>query len=158
MQKRSHILFGFLICFIFILLLGFLKLNWFYFTASSLAIMMCIIAFYSLLPDIDHKNSTMTWWFFGAGVLGLVLGMLGLALKLTMFNAWTIMILSAVLLVFTYLSVNLFKHRGFIHSIPVGLLASFPLYLLFHSLAYCLLAYVAWHSHLLGDGYLFKIK
>jgi len=158
MQKRNHILFGFLICFIFILLLGFLKLEWFYFSVSSLAIMTCVIVFYSLLPDIDHKNSTITWWFFGVGVLGLVFGILEIIMKINFMNPIKILIISTLLLVFTYLAVNLFEHRGVIHSIPVGILSVLPLWFLLHSYAYCILAYVAWHSHLLGDGYLFKVR
>jgi hypothetical protein len=45
----------------------------FNFTWASVFGVTLIIAFYSLLPDIDHKNSTITWLFFGVGVLGLVI-------------------------------------------------------------------------------------
>ncbi|MEK6886023.1 MAG: metal-dependent hydrolase [Nanoarchaeota archaeon] len=158
MQKRNHIIFGFFLCFIFILFLGFLKLEWFYFTASSIAIMAGVIVFYSLLPDIDHKNSTITWWFFGIGVLGLVFGISELVLKKDFVNPLLLLIISTGLLVFTYFAVNLFEHRGIIHSVPVGILSVLPLWFLLHSVGYCMLAYVAWHSHLLGDGYLFKVK
>ena len=114
--------------------------------------------FYSLLPDIDHKNSTITWWFFGIGVLGLVFGISELVLKKDFVNPLLLLIISTGLLVFTYFAVNLFEHRGIIHSVPVGILSVLPLWFLLHSVGYCMLAYVAWHSHLLGDGYLFKVK
>jgi len=158
MKKRDHIWFGAVFVLICLLVLGWLKLNWIAFSISSLFTIIFITIFYSLLPDIDHKNSTITWWFFGIGVLGLVLGMIGLALGLSFINFWTLMIISTILLVFTYLAVNLFDHRGFIHSIPVGILSVVPLFFVFHSIAYCLIGYVAWHSHLVGDGYLLKFK
>lgn len=158
MEKRGHLIFAVVLAFVFLLIIGWLNLNWFNFSLTSVLIMGAITVFYCLLPDIDHKNSTITWWFFGIGVLGLVVGMLGLAFKTSLFNAWTFMIVSAILIVFTYLAVTLFNHRGFIHTVQVGLLSIIPLFFIFHNLAYCALAYVAWHSHLLGDGYIFKFK
>jgi membrane-bound metal-dependent hydrolase YbcI (DUF457 family) len=50
------------------------------------------------------------------------------------------------------------EHRGFMHSITAGVIMSIPLWFLFHSISLCLIAYAAWHSHLIGDGFLFKIK
>jgi membrane-bound metal-dependent hydrolase YbcI (DUF457 family) len=158
MKKKNHIIFGaiFVISFIFILTL--FNLDIFRFTLISILTITAITLFYSLLPDIDHKNSTITWWFFGIGVLGLVIGMLEIVFKINFISPLTVIFLSTLLLVFTYISVNLFNHRGLIHSIPIGILAVLPLYLLLHSFAYCFLAYVAWHSHLVGDGYLIKMK
>ena len=158
MEKRNHIAFGLILCFLFVLFLGWLGLNWFNFTATSLIVLCAISIFYSLLPDIDHKNSTITWWFFGVGVLGLVFGIIELFFKINLVNVYSLLIFSTLLLVVAFISPNLFQHRGLIHSIPVGLLAVVPLFFLFHSLAYCVLGYVAWHSHLLGDGYFWKIK
>src|SRR3989344_4148091 len=117
-----------------------------------------IVIFYSLLPDIDHKNSTITWWFFGIGISGLVIGMIELTLKITNPNPYTILITSTLLLAFTFIATNFFPHRGIIHSVQVGLLAVIPIFFLFHNFIYCIFAYIAWHSHLIGDGYLFKIK
>ncbi len=158
MKKRNHIWFGFAVCFSLILLMGFLGWNWFYFSASSVIIMACLIVFYSLLPDIDHKNSTITWWFFGIGVLGLLAGIIELIFKIDRINSITLLLFSTGLLVFTFVSANFFEHRGIIHSVPVGILAILPVWFLFHVSGYCIIAYAAWHSHLLGDGYLFKIK
>lgn len=158
MKKSNHIWFAFILCLIFVYILSLFKLNFFNFSMTSIFIMACIILFYCLLPDIDHKNSTITWWFFGLGVLGLLVGMIGVYFNFGFFDGWALMIVSTFLLVFTYVSVILFKHRGIVHSIPVGLLSIVPLFFVFHSFSYCALAYVAWHSHLIGDGYLIKIK
>lgn len=158
MKKKNHLLFGIIFVLAFIFVLNLFKLDIFAFTLPSILIILVITALYSILPDIDHKNSTITWWFFGIGVFGLGFGIMEIILKQDFIDPIRIIFISSVLLIATYLAVVLFKHRGFIHSIPVGLLAVLPLYLLIHSYAYCSLAYVAWHSHLIGDGYFFKIK
>ena len=158
MKKRSHIIFGALLSFIFIYLAIYLGIGLFDFSWVSVLAISAIIVFYSLLPDIDHKNSTITWFFFGIGVLGLVIAIIEMSFGINKINPLTIIILSTALLALTFLLPNIFEHRGIIHSIPVGVLSAVPLYFIFHSLFYCLLAYVAFHSHLLGDGYLFKFK
>ena len=158
MKKRSHIILGAVFGLLFILFIGWLGLDWIYFSLSSVLIIIGIIIFYSLLPDIDHKNSTITWWFFGIGVVGIVLGILEIAYGLNFISPIKLMSLSCLLLVFTYLAATLFDHRGFIHSISAGLIAAFPLLFIFHSFAYYIIGYVAWHSHLIGDGYFLKLK
>lgn len=158
MKKRNHIIFALIFVLASIFILNCFKIDIFRFTLVSIFTIIAITVFYCLLPDIDHKNSTITWWFFGIGVLGLVLGMLEIGFKLNFMSPIKIIFISTLLLVFTYLAVNLFEHRGLIHSVPIGILAVLPLYLLFHSVAYCSLAYIAWHSHLIGDGYLLKFK
>lgn len=158
MQKRGHLILASILCIGFILLTGWLHLNWFTFSLTSVFAIAIIIVFYSLLPDIDHKNSTMTWWFFGVGILGLILGIIEISFNINMINPITLLSLSTLLLAFTFLSANLFEHRGIIHTVQVGLLSVIPLYFIFHSLAFCFLAYVSWHSHLFGDGYIFKTK
>ncbi len=139
-------------------MLGYFGINWFYFSALSVLTIAGISVFYCLLPDIDHKNSTITWWFFGAGVLGLVFGILEIVLQKSFISPILLMLLATALLVFTFVSANIFEHRGIIHSVPVGILSVVPLWLLLHSIPYCAIGYVAWHSHLLGDGYIFKLK
>jgi len=158
MNKKGHVILAAILSFAFILFTGYLNLAWFTFSFASVLIISGIIVFYSLLPDIDHKNSTMTWWFFGVGVLGLLVGIMELVFDIEKINPITIFGLSTILLVFTFLAANLFDHRGFIHSIPVGILSVLPLWFLFSNIAYCVLAYLAWHSHLLGDGLWFKIR
>ena len=157
MKKKNHITFAAIFVLIFILVLGYFNLNLFSFTSSSIFIMALLTIFYALLPDIDHKNSTITWWFFGIGVLGLVLGILEFSLNMRLINPIILLVFSTLLLSSTYLAVTLSSHRGFIHSIPVGLLAVIPIYLTL-GFGYSCLAYVAWHSHLIGDGFLLKFK
>lgn len=159
MNKRSHIIFGIILAIAFILLLWYLELDLIKFSFSSVIILMGITIFYSLLPDIDHKNSTITWWFFGLGILGLIVGIIDL--KFNFFdsvNSLMIIIFSTVLLAVTFISVQIFHHRGFTHSVPAGLIAVTPVFLLFHNIFFCIMAYVAWHSHLIADGYIFKLK
>jgi hypothetical protein len=110
------------------------------------------------LADIDQKNSTIIWFFFGIGLLGLVAGIVLIILNNQNINGLVICFLSAIFLIITFMFPRLFSHRGIIHTIWVGLLALVPLWFIFGNIGYCVLAYVSWYSHLLGDGFLFKIK
>ncbi len=158
MEKRNHIVFGIILNFIFIYFTVYLGYDIFPFNPLSIFMISGIIVFYSLLPDIDHRNSTITWWFFGLGIFGLIVGILELSTGMIKISPMPLMIISTIFLTFTFAASNFFDHRGIIHSIPVGLLAVLPLYFLFNSFPYCLLAFVSWYSHLLGDGYIFKLK
>jgi hypothetical protein len=157
MKKKGHIIFAAILSFLFIYLTIYLGFSLFEFNLKSIAIITGIIVFYSILPDVDHKGSTITWWFFGVGIAGLLVGIIELYFKVSSPNPLVVLIFSTALLVFTFISGNFLKHRGLIHTVQVGILATFPVYFLFHSLFFTALAYVVWHSHLLGDGYLFKI-
>jgi len=156
MNKKGHWVFGLIVSFIFILFTGYLELDWFRFSLSSILILIGIVLFYSILPDIDHKSGTMTWFFIGISSVGVVFGIFQF---ITGFgNAVITLIISGLLLVFTFISANFMKHRGFIHTVQLGIVSVIPLWYLFGNIGYCILGYVAWHSHLLGDGYLFKIR
>lgn len=158
MEKRGHIILAFIINFLFIYLTIYMGFSLMKFNFISIALVSLIIIFYSILPDIDHKNSTITWWFFGVGILGLVMAIIELLFHKTNPNPIVVLVLSTLFLLLTFLTASFFDHRGIIHTVGVGILAVIPVFLLFHSIGYCLIAYVSWHSHLWGDGYLFKIK
>jgi hypothetical protein len=158
MKKKGHIIFAAILSFLFIYLTIYLGFSWFEVSFKSIAIIAGIIMFYAILPDVDHKGSTITWWFFGVGILGLVVGIIELYFKSSVPNPLVVLILSTALLVFTFVSGNFLKHRGLVHTVQAGLIATFPVYFLFHSVFYAVIAYVVWHSHLLGDGFLFKIR
>jgi hypothetical protein len=157
MKKTAHIFLAFFLCFLFVLLIGWLDLNWFYFTLKSLLVIFFVIIFYALLPDIDHKSGTMTWFFLSVGILGVITGICFIILKLDIHSSLLVLVFSSILLVVTLISANFLKHRGIIHSIPVGLISIVPLFLLFGNWSYCLVAFVSFYSHLVGDGYLFKL-
>jgi len=158
MNKKSHVILGIVLCFLFIFLTSWLNLGWFNLSIFSIFSILMLSIFYSLLPDIDHKNSTITWWFFGVGVLGLIFGIAEMFFKIGNPNPFSILIFSTMLLAFTFVSTHVFEHRGIVHSVPVGLLSVIPVWFFFHSFAFCALAYIAWHSHLIGDGYFWKMK
>jgi len=157
MKKKNHITFAAIFVLIFILTLGYFNLNLFSFTTSSIFIIVLLTIFYALLPDIDHKNSTITWFFIGIGVLGLIGGILEIYHDFNLVKPSLVIIFSTLLIVATYVAVTFFSHRGFIHSIPVGLISVIQIYLTL-GFGYGCLAYVAWHSHLIGDGFFLKFK
>ena len=158
MKKVGHIIFAAICSFLFIYLTIYLGFSWFNVNFKSIAIVSLIIVFYSILPDIDHKNSTITWFFFGVGIIGLIIGIVELILNMTKPDPLTVFVLSTTLLIITFISSNFLKHRGLVHTVQAGMVAAFPTYFLFHSIFYSVLAYLVWHSHLLGDGFLFKIR
>lgn len=156
MNKKGHWIFAAILCLLFIVLVSVFDLKWFSFSFFSILGMIAIIGFYSLLPDVDHKAGTMTWVFLGIGLLGLVNAVLMLIFDYGI--GMGLLIGSTTLLVATFISAHWLPHRGFIHTVQVGILSVIPLWYIFHSFAYCVLAYVAWHSHLIGDGYIFKVR
>jgi len=158
MKKKNHIAFGFLLSFVFILLFGFLKWDIFYFDLKNLIILCCIVLFYSLLADIDHRGSTIVWFFLGISILGLIAGVVLNLLNYQDINGLVVIIFSIALLVITFLFPKIFGHRGIIHTVWVGLLALVPLWFIFHNWSYLVIAYISWYSHLIGDGLFFKIK
>lgn len=158
MKKSGHVTLAGIFVLLLILIAGWMGFNFVRFSLASVFSIIIITVFYSLLPDIDHKNSTITWWFFGIGILGLVFSIIQLAFHLSLFSPIKLLVFSTILLAATFVSVNIFDHRGFTHSISAGLIAIIPLLFLFGSFAYCLIGYAAYHSHLIGDGYFIKIK
>jgi len=158
MKKKNHIIFGFILSFVFVLLFGFFKWDLFYFDLKNLIILCCIIVFYSLLADIDQKNSTIIWFFLGMGLIGLVSGIVLIIANSNNENGLLICVLSAIFLGITFMFPRLFSHRGIIHTIWVGLIAIVPLWFIFHNWGYLVIAYVSWYSHLIGDGLFFKVK
>jgi len=158
MKKRGHIIFAAILEFLFVYLTIYLGFSWFDFTWKSIAIISAIIVVYSILPDIDHKNSTITWILFGIGIIGLIVGIFELIFGLKKPEPLMVFVISTAILILTFVSGNFLKHRGIVHTIQVGLLASLPVYFLFHNILFPVLAYIAWHSHLIGDGLFFKIR
>lgn len=149
---------GFAVSILFILILGWLNLNFVTLSFSSLVIMLGIIFVYSILPDIDHESGTITWWFIGFATFGILFGIFELVFKKNYINPLTVLIISAGFLVVTFVATNFLEHRGIVHSVPAGIIFTLPLWFLFYDISYCILAYINWHSHLIGDGYIFKIK
>lgn len=114
-----------------------------------------LIIFYALLPDIDHKNSTITWLLFAFAIILLGIGVLFASFAPEILKNAT---LYAFILLFTlFVSVLVFKHRGFTHSITFGTLMSIPVMFLFNWQT-SVIVFIAFYSHLLLDGLFFKMK
>ncbi len=155
MKKRGHFIFGLILALVFILFLGYFKLDYLTFNFKSIVLIIFLTLFYSILPDIDHKSGTMTWWFIGLSILGMIFGLSELIFNFG--KPVFTMIISILFLIFTFIATNFFKHRGFIHSVMAGLVLALPVFFIFGNWGYFLIAYVSWHSHLIADGYFFKL-
>ncbi len=158
MKKKGHWVLGGIVTLLFILFLGWLNVSWFYLSFSSILIIIGITTIYSIFPDIDHKSGTMTWWFIGTATFGVVISVIEILFNQNFINPLKVLIIACLLLVVTFIANNFLEHRGIIHSVPAGILFALPVWFLFVYVGFFALAYVNWHSHLLGDGYIFKIK
>lgn len=154
MQKRGHWILGTVLGLLFVLIADNLALGWFEFGVVPILIIAGIILFYSILPDMDHTNSSITWWFFAIGLLGVGFSIIEMLADFG--EPMPLLIMSTIFLIVTFISAKAVPHRGFIHTVQVGIISVIPLWFLFHNFGYCLLGYIAWHSHLMGDGYFFK--
>ena len=121
--------------------------GWFNFNIETYITILIIIFIYSLLPDTDHKMSHITWIFLGVGIAGAFYG--------SFYNS-LILYFSLGLLTLTFVAAKLLKHRGIIHTVWMGALTSTPLWFILGK-EYMFLAFVVFYSHLLGDGYFFKL-
>jgi len=156
MNKKGHFILGIVMGLFLIFITDLLGAGWYVFSLKSIIIMSVIVLFYSILPDMDHPAGTMTWWFLGVGILGLTIGVIQLVFRIGDFKG--LFVVSTLFLIVVFISGKVLKHRGFIHTIQAGILSVIPLWYIFNDFSYCVLGYVAWHSHLMGDGYLWKIR
>ena len=156
MNKRGHWILGIVLSLFLIFVTDLLGVGWYAFSFKGIIIMSVIILFYSILPDMDHPAGTMTWYFLGVGILGLVFSVVQMIFELGDYRS--LLVVSTLFLAVVFITGKYVKHRGFIHTVQVGVLSVIPLWYIFNDFSYCVLGYVAWHSHLLGDGYLFKTK
>jgi len=155
MNRLGHIVFSGCMAALFVLISVFYGWGLYDFTFGFILSFMGIIIVYSLLPDIDHKNGTMTWWILGLGIIGVSLGTLQLVFLVG--SPMITLVISSLLLIVTFLAANL-KHRGIIHTVWAGMLFSVPLYFIFGSIPHAALGYIAYHSHMWADGLFFKVK
>lgn len=146
MNKGGHLLVGFIVGILLILVTHFL-LGWFELSLYLIVVYTAIIFIYSLLPDIDHRNSTITWIFIGLSIVGMLYGYF--------YNENIALFLSFILLALTFIA-GFVGHRGFIHSILFAIIVSFPLYYFF-SYQVAILGAVCFYSHLVADKEYFKL-
>lgn len=148
MNKGGHLAVGFIVGILFLFIMS-KTLGWFEimdYRAWIGYLAICLI--YSLLADIDHKMSTITWFFIGAGVVGVIAAY-------TMNNK-ILMLISVLLLGLTYIAAQFFPHRGPTHTIWFAALTTVPIYLLL-GWQEMILAFIVYYSHLVADGEFFKL-
>lgn len=151
---RKHIFVGLLV-----ILLIFVLTNHFFqfhpFRWFDWLILIPIIIFYAILPDVDHPSSKIRnfmFIFFFVGfiaILGSIIVMVNRDYpKTSIYLASGFGILQA----FLALLIIGVKHRGAIHSVFAGLLFSLPILYLFNfNLIYFLVAWISYVSHLILD-------
>ena len=126
MNRKAHLVVGFLVVALFVIITH-LLLGWFNADIKTGILLICITYIFCLLPDIDHKMSSITWMFLGIGIIGIVVGLINTFYHFSSMLNY-IMIPSAILLVVTFISAKYIKHRGIIHTIRIGIFFSSLIY------------------------------
>lgn len=139
MNWRLHLLGGFILAVILVIFFG-LKEQYF--------LLFLLVPIYSLLSDIDHRDSTITWASF---TLAFILCIIGLIYSI-IFLYFGIGLFALV-----FIAVLLFKHRGFTHSIIFGILVSIPVIYFSNDIIEGLIIFGVFWSHLLLDSIPFKL-
>jgi len=148
MNKGGHLAVGFVVgvCFLLIMNKAF---GWFNLLDYNTWIFYVIIMFiYSLLADIDHKMSSITWMFIGLSVIGMSIAFY--------FNLKVVMGLSLGLLILTFIAAQFFPHRGPTHTVWFGALTCIPVYLIL-GWQEGIFAFLIYYSHLFADGEYFNL-
>ena len=155
MNRNAHLVVGFITVAIAVLLSHWLC-GWFNIDIRTIVSLVCITYIFSLLPDIDHKMSKITWFFLGIGITGILISAIDMYYSFIPIG-YNIMIPSIVLLVLTFVCAKYAKHRGIIHTLKVGMIFSALVYFIIPDWRFCIIAMLAYQSHLMADGYLFKL-
>ena len=157
MDYKGHLILGAIVSIIFISIMKYF-FNWFPLNISSVIIIAIIITIYCLLPDSDTKASKIVWFFIGVAVIGLIIGAIDYWLfNIPSINGKALILFSIILIGYAYISAEFIPHRGIIHTVWIGLILSGLLYFVLNDWQYVCLGFVAYLSHLWGDGYVFKL-
>ena len=135
---KTHILVGVIfsaLIYIVLLTLSYIKI----FSIKNILISLVIAVLYSILPDIDHRSSEITWFLLFVSTALIVIGFI--------FYRF-ILVLGIVLLILVLIGVSL-NHRGFTHSIVANIFLSIPL--LYFDWVYLVIGFMAYLSHLFLD-------
>ena len=149
MNHTQHAIAGAISVTVFIILMHILY-GWFNIDIRTIISLICITYIFSLLPDIDTRASQITWLFLGIGIVGILISVINSYYSFIPVG-YNIMIPSIVLLVLTFVCAKYAKHRGIIHTIRIGLVFSSLVYFIIPDWKLCIVAMIAYYSHLVCD-------
>lgn len=151
-SANTHIIAGAILSILTVWFLSYQKVSW-----ISIPIIAIIVYFYSQLPDIDHENSRITWTLLS---ISAAIILYGVAFKyypeIFVFDT---LLFGVVFLILTIVAAKM-EHRGPTHTVWFIALASLVLLLipgLPNKWFIVAIAFASAYSHLLMDGYLFKM-
>ena len=155
MNHKQHTLVGLTSVIIFAILMHLIR-GWFPIDIKTIISILVVGYVFCLLPDIDHRISQITWLFLGIGIAGILVSVVDMYYSFIP-SGYNIMIPSLVLLVLTFVCAKYAKHRGIIHTIRLGAIFSALLYFIVPDWRLCIVAMIAYQSHLIADGYLLRL-
>lgn len=134
---KTHLLTGIIISAVYLAIQIFMtKIDWQNYL-WQLGVQVLTIPFFSIVPDIDQNNSKPRHIFFTIGFLSIILFSF---LKIY----WATILIAMILLLVLHT-----KHRGFMHSIPFGLLIS--AFLILWNPIYAVASFLSFMSHIVLD-------
>jgi len=140
MNKLGHILFAtFIFTVIYVIITNFMVLD-----TSQILFSFGIFLIYSLLPDIDKNNS-----WIRKQLNQIIILLLLFFTIVSIVNKDRIALVIAAILIISQIVLTLIKHRGPIHSIIFGVIASAPL--LFLNPIFFFAGLIGVMTHLLAD-------
>jgi hypothetical protein len=140
MNKLGHILFAtFIFTAIYIIITNFMTLE-----TPKILIAFFIFIIYSLLPDIDKNNS-----WIRKQLNNIIMGLLLFFTIISIVNKDKIALIIAAILIIAEIVLTLIKHRGPVHSLIFGVIASTPL--LFIDPFFFFTGLIGVLTHLLAD-------
>jgi len=137
--------------------------NYFSLGWAEIPIVTAIILLYALLPDIDHKMSSITWVFLISGCLLFWLGYFHTKLPvISQYLPNDTTYFGGAIMTLAIFSALLLPHRGPTHTLWFVILS--PLLILLVPnlnapvIPLMIIAALACYTHLIADGYLFKLS
>jgi hypothetical protein len=150
MDFKKHLIIGSLLVVILTAILYFTT-DLIVLDTKTLLFLVIIAYVFPILPDIDHRISTITWNFLGIGIAGVVISIVNTYYHFI--NIGTpLIITSVILLLLTFVCARFAGHRGIIHTIKVGAMFAAASWFLTNDFVLCAIAFAAYYSHLVADG------
>lgn len=148
---KNHLVVGFLLSFIFLSLVFVLFPSYMKFILIS----FIVIPIFSLLPDIDHKMSKISFLLH----VSIILTFVSLFFQIIPFSFGSILFFVSLLVLEIYhiiFAIDHWSHRHFSHTFTFGVACLLITYLITFSFIVTFVGFISFSSHILMDNHFSK--
>lgn len=163
MNWKQHLIFGVLLQIAFFGAM-FHFFGWYGFTPALIIQSVLIMIISPLIPDLDHPIGKLHTFIMGIGfviaIIGIIYWIIETQTPISFGNGWLhLIILGVVISGASFFNTIFSTHRGFWHSIPMGIIyGTFVALITGVNIQLGILAFFGFWTHLLCDKIPFKIK